>query len=68
MKEFVDAFAGASFTHGSAYSVDGHSGAALWLPQERSRKRAELMARVLASTVARDRDSANLFALQKLVV
>jgi ribosomal protein S18 acetylase RimI-like enzyme len=32
MNEFVDAFAGASFTHGSAYYVDGYKGAALWLP------------------------------------
>jgi ribosomal protein S18 acetylase RimI-like enzyme len=32
MGEFVDAFGGASFDHGSAYYVDGYCGAALWLP------------------------------------
>ena len=32
MDEFVDAFGGASFAHGSAYYVDGFRGAALWLP------------------------------------
>ena len=29
---FVNAFAGAAFTSGSAYYVDGYAGAALWLP------------------------------------
>jgi ribosomal protein S18 acetylase RimI-like enzyme len=32
MHEFVDAFGGASFDHGSAYYLDGYRGAALWLP------------------------------------
>jgi ribosomal protein S18 acetylase RimI-like enzyme len=30
--EFVKAFAGRAFTHGSAYYVEGYAGAALWLP------------------------------------
>ena len=29
---FVRAFGGKAFAHGSAYGVDGHAGAALWLP------------------------------------
>jgi ribosomal protein S18 acetylase RimI-like enzyme len=29
---FVKTLAGKAFAHGSAYSVDGHAGAALWLP------------------------------------
>jgi GNAT superfamily N-acetyltransferase len=29
---FVKAFGGKAFTHGSAYYVDGYTGAALWLP------------------------------------
>jgi ribosomal protein S18 acetylase RimI-like enzyme len=31
---FVKAFGGNAFTHGSAYTVDGYSGAALWLPPD----------------------------------
>jgi GNAT superfamily N-acetyltransferase len=31
---FVKAFGGKAFTHGSAYTVDGYSGAALWLPPD----------------------------------
>jgi ribosomal protein S18 acetylase RimI-like enzyme len=31
---FVQAFAGAAFTNGSAYYVDGYAGAALWLPPD----------------------------------
>lgn len=34
MDEFVDAFGGASFVHGSAYYVEGYRGAALWLPPQ----------------------------------
>jgi|SRR5208282_867999 ribosomal protein S18 acetylase RimI-like enzyme len=32
INEFVEAFGGASFPHGSAYYVKGYRGAALWLP------------------------------------
>lgn len=32
--EFVGAFAGGAFKHGSAYYVDTFPGAALWLPSE----------------------------------
>lgn len=31
---FVKAFGGRAFTHGSAYYVDGYAGAALWLPPD----------------------------------
>jgi GNAT superfamily N-acetyltransferase len=31
---FVKAFGGKAFAHGSAYCVDGHAGAALWLPPD----------------------------------
>jgi ribosomal protein S18 acetylase RimI-like enzyme len=31
---FVRAFGGKAFTHGSAYYVDGYTGAALWLPPD----------------------------------
>jgi len=31
---FIRAFGGNAFTHGSAYYVDGYTGAALWLPPE----------------------------------
>jgi GNAT superfamily N-acetyltransferase len=31
---FVRAFGGKAFAHGSAYYVDGHAGAALWLPPD----------------------------------
>ena len=31
---FVNSFAGAAFTSGSAYYVDGYAGAALWLPPD----------------------------------
>lgn len=30
--DFVNALGGKSFTHASAYCLDGHAGAALWLP------------------------------------
>jgi ribosomal protein S18 acetylase RimI-like enzyme len=32
--DFVKAFGGKAFAHGSAYYVDGYAGAALWLPPE----------------------------------
>jgi len=32
--DFVKAFAGKAFVHGSAYCVDGYAGAAMWLPPE----------------------------------
>lgn len=32
--QFVKAFGGKAFTHGSAYYVDGYAGAALWLPPD----------------------------------
>ncbi len=31
-RHFARAFGGKSFTHGSAYTIDGYAGAALWLP------------------------------------
>jgi hypothetical protein len=31
---FVKAFGGKAFAHGSAYYMDGYAGAALWLPPE----------------------------------
>lgn len=33
-QHFARAFGGAAFGHGSAYTVDGYAGAALWLPPE----------------------------------
>jgi GNAT superfamily N-acetyltransferase len=32
--DFVRAFGGSAFAHGSAYYIDGHAGAALWLPPD----------------------------------
>ena len=32
--DFVRALGGKAFAHGSAYGMDGHAGAALWLPPE----------------------------------
>jgi ribosomal protein S18 acetylase RimI-like enzyme len=41
---FVKAFAGNAFAHDSAYFLDGHAGAALWLPPEVHPDEDELMA------------------------
>ena len=46
LPRFVKAFGGKAFTHGSAYTVDGYSGAALWLPPDE-----EAMTALLESSV-----------------
>ncbi len=40
---FVKAFGGKSFAHGSAYCVDGYAGAALWLPPDIEPDEGQLM-------------------------
>src|SRR5262249_43511091 len=52
--EFVDAFAGAAFVHGSAYYVDGYCGAALWLPPG-VQPNEEKMMTILKDAVPTDR-------------
>jgi ribosomal protein S18 acetylase RimI-like enzyme len=58
----VKAFGGNAFTHGSAYYVEGHAGAALWLPPD-VRPDEEALSALLKGTGAAEiqKDLASVF-------
>jgi ribosomal protein S18 acetylase RimI-like enzyme len=66
MDEFVDAFGGASFVHGSAYYVDGYRGAALWLPPK-VHPNEETMMTVIKDVVPETRLENALSIFEKMV-
>ena len=63
--EFVDAFGGAAFVHGSAYYVDGYCGAALWLPPG-VQPNEEKMMTILKDAVPTDRLDAAFSVFEKM--
>src|SRR5215831_19529772 len=65
MDEFVDAFGGASFVHGSAYYVDGYRGAALWLPPKVQPNEEKLMT-IIKETVPEYRLDGALSVFEKM--
>jgi hypothetical protein len=67
MDEFVDAFGGASFVHGSAYYVDGYRGAALWLPPK-VQPNEETMMTVIKDVVSETRLENALSVFEKMGV
>jgi ribosomal protein S18 acetylase RimI-like enzyme len=56
--DFIRAFAGAAFEHGSAYCAVGYSGAALWLPPE-IHPDEQALAQLIRRTVC-ERDQADV--------
>ena len=61
--EFVRAFAGAAFEHGSGHAVEGYAGAALWLPPGAGPDEEALVALVQRSVPERDQEE--LFAFME---
>lgn len=63
--EFVDAFGGASFTHQSAYCVDGYRGTALWLPPA-VQPNEEKMIEIIKDNMREDRLDAAFALFEKM--
>ena len=61
MPPFVRAYGGKAFVHGSAYCVEGYTGAALWLPPDVHPDEDELLL-LIQHTVSK-REQEDLFAL-----
>lgn len=61
--QFVKAFGGSSFQHGTGYYVDGYLGAALWLPPDVGPQEDEMMA-ILQRSVPEQRHS-ELFSVME---
>ncbi len=62
---FVQVFGGKAFTQGSAYSVDGYAGAALWLPPDTHPDEEELI-NLLQRTVAEQRQKDLFMVLEEM--